>query len=515
MRAPIWTLTIALAAGCTNATSSTPQDNPDTVHHALGEANTAVWFHGEGAEDMPSYDERVAWWMLNSVRMHTDVYEIVDADDNAVLPMPPLIHQPGMTETGRWQGAHALANDCLCIPDPMSGTPVEAEAGFSPFTCCTVGYVDGTMACVGPQVACGEEGMTPAASRWGLLNKGAGEVRNELFFITADPALQSGLGAADFVLQAALGLVLGPLDGSGAAARVTIEDRPDEVYWSVFTGRSTDPTPVLNDVIHLGMEEGGNIFTLHYYDPAGDPTALSIVTDTACLAMGRTFERPSEAPDAEPDEDFPYVGNTYEVGAPASGTCVRYVAHAQTAEGFDHVYPTFGSLGMQLQGGQIVPNDETCPIWVPDSRPAPSCLPAATECTNGATRLCYTGRAGTEDKGICDVGSETCENGRWSGLCVGEVRPEAADSCDDGLDNNCNGFVDEGCDAPVLPVPEPEPEPEPEPGTNGGEQPTPAPPTDDDDGCCATVAPSQSGEAGLLLAALFGAVAVRRKKIVR
>ena len=65
-------------------------------------------------------------------------------------------------------------------------------------------------------------------------------------------------------------------------------------------------------------------------------------------------------------------------------------------------------------------------------------------CTNGETKAClYTGPSGTENKGICKAGTQTCVNGQW-GVCAGEVTPQL-EICD-GKDNNCDGQIDEGFD---------------------------------------------------------------------
>ncbi len=71
--------------------------------------------------------------------------------------------------------------------------------------------------------------------------------------------------------------------------------------------------------------------------------------------------------------------------------------------------------------------------------------PNAT-CTPGETGECYSGQDGTAGVGPCTTGTRSCtDQGLWT-QCMGEVVP-AGENCGDGVDNNCNGTVDEDVDA--------------------------------------------------------------------
>ncbi len=69
-------------------------------------------------------------------------------------------------------------------------------------------------------------------------------------------------------------------------------------------------------------------------------------------------------------------------------------------------------------------------------------------CTAGAPSSCYDGPAGTEGVGTCQSGTQICDSdGSGHGACVGSIGP-IAEICGDGLDNDCNGDVDQGCVCP-------------------------------------------------------------------
>ncbi|TNE49699.1 MAG: LamG domain-containing protein [Deltaproteobacteria bacterium] len=73
---------------------------------------------------------------------------------------------------------------------------------------------------------------------------------------------------------------------------------------------------------------------------------------------------------------------------------------------------------------------------------SPDDPPVQLECQDGHQKTCYTGSGSPQ--GVCRSGKQFCENNKW-GPCVDEVTPKDSEECN-GLDDNCDGTVDEGCD---------------------------------------------------------------------
>jgi hypothetical protein len=69
-------------------------------------------------------------------------------------------------------------------------------------------------------------------------------------------------------------------------------------------------------------------------------------------------------------------------------------------------------------------------------------------CRSGEMSVCYSGPMGTAGRGICRAGARRCTVDGTPGTCMGEVLPRA-ESCN-GLDDDCDGMIDEDCAACLL-----------------------------------------------------------------
>ena len=108
-----------------------------------------------------------------------------------------------------------------------------------------------------------------------------------------------------------------------------------------------------------------------------------------------------------------------------------------------------GSYGMSACAGEVLPTTEVC-NGLDDN--------CDGQVDENLTQACYTGPSDTIDpetglpRGACKPGVQTCAAGAW-GACTGQVLPvpEAcgSDGTGNGIDDNCNGLVDEGCTCTV------------------------------------------------------------------
>gem|GEM_PF-1470537 len=66
------------------------------------------------------------------------------------------------------------------------------------------------------------------------------------------------------------------------------------------------------------------------------------------------------------------------------------------------------------------------------------------ECYPSATRGCTTAAGTYRCQGLCRAGKQLCTQGQW-GSCQQPIRP-TEEICNDGLDNDCDGEIDETCE---------------------------------------------------------------------
>jgi hypothetical protein len=73
-----------------------------------------------------------------------------------------------------------------------------------------------------------------------------------------------------------------------------------------------------------------------------------------------------------------------------------------------------------------------------------TCADSQPACRQGDFYYCYDGPPATNQRGICHGGTRSCQpTGIGFGACDGQVLPASQEICDDDLDNDCNGLVDD------------------------------------------------------------------------
>jgi len=342
---------------------------------------------GEPFGSFPSLSERRILYLTNRARTEPGAFNPSDV----YPPSPPLRWDLSLSEAARFHARHIAEEGCWC-EDHSS--------------CCELAMVDGEVQCTGPSTGCGTTSSEERVALFSSAYRGENMAQG---YPTASAAIEGWTQSPGHWanMNSPSSTLLGPGHVPGA--------------WVQDFGAGGSP-PVIGDGIHLTAGQGAT-FGATFYQPGSDgPRSALVIVNGECNELDLAF--------GEADH------GAFETTVALEPGCHRYYFHFTDGNGNHLTYPSAGSLGVGM--------GSECQLFV-EERPADTCSPSGQSCRTGDARSCYTGPFGTRDQGICTSGVERCVSGQWTGECNDEVGPEERDVCGNGLDDNCDGAVDETC----------------------------------------------------------------------